>query len=80
MKPKLKLAAFLIHPLLIPIAMTIHDKTGYDALSSSPVDFANKIHVPAIFLVAEMDNVAPPKKTKAMFDKYASEKKKLHMM
>lgn len=80
LRPKLKLAAFLIRPLLIPISMSIHENTGYDALSSSPIDFAKKIKTPAIFLVAEKDNVSPPEKVQKMFNKYGSEKKKLHLM
>lgn len=80
MRPKLKMAAFLIRPLLIPISMTIHTQTGYDVLSSSPIDFAKKLTIPVIFLVAEKDEISPPKKVQKMFDIYGSEKKKYHLM
>ena len=76
----MKIAAFLLYPLLVPISMTIHDKTGYDALSSSPKDFAKKLQVPAIFLTAEKDNVSPSTKVQKMFNKYGSGKKKFHLM
>jgi hypothetical protein len=62
LRPTLKLASFLIHPLLLPISMTINDKTGYDALGSSPIDFAKQVIIPAIFLVAEFDKISPPEK------------------
>ena len=60
--------------------MTIHDKTGYDALSSSPIDFAKNVTIPGIFLVAEFDKISPTDKVQKMFNKYGSDKKKLHIM
>ena len=60
--------------------MTIHEKTGYDALSSSPIDFAGKLNIPAMFMAAEKDTISPPEKVKKMFDKYGSDKKKYHVM
>lgn len=80
LKPKLKVAAYLLYPVLMPLAMTIRDKTGYDALNSNPMEFSKELSVPALFLVAENDNVALPKKVHKMFDKYGSGKKKLHIM
>ena len=60
--------------------MTIRDKTGYDSLNSNPMEFAKELSIPSLFLVAEKDNVALPKKVFKMFDLYGSDKKKLHIM
>jgi hypothetical protein len=80
LKPKLNLAAFLIYPLLLPVALTIQENTGYDALSSSPEEFVKKVFVPAIFMVAEKDHISPPEKVQTLFNDYGSDKKKLHVM
>ena len=61
LRPTLKMATFLVHPLLVPISMSIHENTGYDALSSNPLSFAEHIHVPAVFLSAEFDDSRPQK-------------------
>ena len=60
--------------------MTIHENTGYDALSSSPIDFSKKLKIPAVFMVAELDNVSPPEKVQKMFNSYGAAKKKYHIM
>lgn len=60
--------------------MTIRDKTGYDCLNSNPIEFAKELSIPSLFLVAEKDSVALPKKVYKMFNLYGSDKKKLHIM
>lgn len=60
--------------------MSIHENTGYDALSSNPLKIAESVMVPAIFLSAEVDEISPWQQVMQIFDSYGASRKKFHIM
>lgn len=66
-----------IFPVLDLVMMHIRRHTKTDVMKSSPIKVIDKIHYPILFLFGKKDIFSLPEKSKILFEKCSSDKKKI---
>jgi len=64
----------LISAVLYMIKGSVRDKAKFDINDISPIKYADKCYVPALFAAAEGDDFISPSHSQAIYDKYAGDK------